>query len=219
MNAYKCLQKGGTGQIEEKKSRFIANIKPVNSETEATAFIAEIKKKYWDARHNCSAFVIGEKSELTRCSDDGEPAGTAGRPMLEVLLSEEITNVCVVVTRYFGGTLLGTGGLIRAYQGAVKAGLEDCKVVMVTKGTVYSVVTDYNLAGKLQFYFNKESVIVKNTDWASDVAFTIVLTEDNEATVLKQITELTAALATVTKGEECEVMIDTEVRYADGRNT
>lgn len=207
MNAYKCLQKGGTGQIEEKKSRFIATIKPVNSEAEATAFIAEIKKKYWDARHNCSAFVIGERSELTRCSDDGEPAGTAGRPMLEVLLSSEITNICVVVTRYFGGTLLGTGGLIRAYQGAVKAGLSDCETVTVTRGTTYSIETDYNLAGKLQFYFNKEDVIVNNTEWASSVIFTIVLTDNNESKVIKDITELTAAAAKITKGDECEVRI------------
>lgn len=207
MSNYKCLQKGGTGQIEEKKSRFIANIKPVNSEAEATAFIAEMKKKYWDARHNCSAFVIGEKSELTRCSDDGEPAGTAGRPMLEMILSEGITNICVVVTRYFGGTLLGTGGLIRAYQGAVKEGLSDCEIVYVTTGRRYTVRTDYNLAGKLQFYFNKENVIVENTDWAGDVTFTIVLTENNETSVLKQITDLTAALAEVIKGDECEVRI------------
>lgn len=210
MKAYKCLQEGGTGQIEEKKSRFIATVKPVNSEAEATAFIAETKKKYWDARHNCSAFVIGEKSELTRCSDDGEPAGTAGRPMLEVLLSSEITNICVVVTRYFGGTLLGTGGLIRAYQSAVKAGLSSCTIVSVVKGTGYMVETDYNLAGKLQFYFNKEDVIVNDTKWLSSVIFTIVLTEDNEKEVLKNITELTSAAAVITKGDEKEVLIPAE---------
>lgn len=210
MNAYKCLKKGGIGQIEEKKSRFIATVKPVNSEAEATAFIAEMKKKYWDARHNCSAFVIGEKSELTRCSDDGEPAGTAGRPMLEVLLSSEITNICVVVTRYFGGTLLGTGGLIRAYQGAVKAGLSSCIIVSVVKGTEYTIETDYNLAGKLQFYFNKEDVIVNDTKWLSSVIFTIVLTENNEKEVLKNIVELTSDKAVITKGDEKEVFIPAE---------
>ena len=102
---------GGEGEITEKKSHFIATVKPVQSEEEAVAFINETKKKYWDARHNCSAFVIGERQELTRCSDDGEPAQTAGRPMLDVLLREKITDVAVVVTRYFGGVLLGQEGL------------------------------------------------------------------------------------------------------------
>ena len=99
----KTVYAGGEGEIVEKKSRFIATVRPVSSEEEAVAFINEMKKKYWDARHNCSAFVIGDRQEISRCSDDGEPAQTAGRPMLDVLLKEEIHNVCVVVTRYFGG--------------------------------------------------------------------------------------------------------------------
>ena len=113
MKEYKIVYCGGEGEIVEKKSRFIATVKPVDSEEEASAFIAEMKKKYWDARHNCSAFVIGEHNEIQRSSDDGEPAGTAGHPMLDVLLGEGIHNTAVVVTRYFGGTLLGTGGLVR----------------------------------------------------------------------------------------------------------
>ena len=121
-DSYRVLLEGGVGEYVEKKSRFIATIRRCESEEEAVAFIEEMKKKYWDARHNCSAFVLGSRGELTRCSDDGEPGGTAGRPMLEVLLGEGIRDVCVVVTRYFGGTLLGTGGLVRAYSGAVKEG-------------------------------------------------------------------------------------------------
>ena len=123
MKEYKIVYCGGEGEIVEKKSRFIATVKPVDSEEEASAFIAEMKKKYWDARHNCSAFVIGEHNEIQRSSDDGEPAGTAGHPMLDVLLGEGIHNTAVVVTRYFGGTLLGTGGLVRAYSKSVQAGL------------------------------------------------------------------------------------------------
>ena len=134
MSGYKCIYEGGTGEIEEKKSRFICHVKPVETEEEAVAFINAKKKEYWDARHNCSAFVIGKNAELTRCSDDGEPAGTAGRPMLEVLLNEEIRNVAVVVTRYFGGVLLGTGGLVRAYQAAVKAGLEESSIIEKLEG-------------------------------------------------------------------------------------
>ena len=131
--AYRVIYKGGEGEIIEKKSRFIATVKPIESEEEATAFIAEMKKKYWDARHNCSAFVIGANQELTRCSDDGEPAQTAGRPMLDVLLKEGVTNVAVVVTRYFGGTLLGITGLTdflgssSTSDGALNVGIVDLK--------------------------------------------------------------------------------------------
>lgn len=126
---YKILYRGGEGEIVEKKSRFIATTRPVKSEEEAIAFIEEMKKKYWDARHNCSAYVIGERGQVQRCSDDGEPSQTAGRPMLDVLLGEEVRNICVVVTRYFGGTLLGTGGLVRAYSSAVQEGLKNSAVV------------------------------------------------------------------------------------------
>ena len=124
--ASKILYEGGQGEIVEKKSRFIANIFPVTTEEEALEKITAMRKKYYDARHNCSAFVIGSKGELTRSSDDGEPSGTAGRPMLEVLTGSGIRNIAAVVTRYFGGVLLGTGGLVRAYSGAVKMALEQC---------------------------------------------------------------------------------------------
>ena len=113
-DSYRVLLEGGQGEYVEKKSRFIATLRRCESVEEAMGFVEEMKKKYWDARHNCYAFCIGPKGELTRCSDDGEPGGTAGRPMLEVLTKEGIRNGAVVVTRYFGGVLLGTGGLVRA---------------------------------------------------------------------------------------------------------
>ena len=112
--SYKTVYTGGQGEIEEKKSRFIATVRPVDTENEALDFLAAMRKKYWDARHNCFAYTIGRNNELQRCSDDGEPAGTAGRPILDILLKEEVHNCIIVVTRYFGGTLLGTGGLVRA---------------------------------------------------------------------------------------------------------
>ena len=133
-DSYRVLLSGGEGEIVEKKSRFIATIRKCENEEEAVAFIEEMKKKYWDARHNCSAFIIGSRGELTRCSDDGEPSGTAGRPMLEVLTGSGIRNIAVVVTRYFGGTLLGTGGLVRAYTQAVKEGLAHCETGILRKG-------------------------------------------------------------------------------------
>ena len=119
----KILYEGGSGELEEKKSRFIANTLPISTQEEAIEFIEKIKKQYWDARHNCYAYVLGDRHEIQRFSDDGEPGGTAGKPMLDVLLGEDIHNIVVVVTRYFGGTLLGTGGLVRAYSGATKEGL------------------------------------------------------------------------------------------------
>ena len=154
----KTVYIGGEGEIVEKKSRFIATVRPVASEEEAVAFIAEMKKKYWDARHNCSAFVIGDRQELSRCSDDGEPAQTAGRPMLDVLLREEIHNVAVVVTRYFGGVLLGTGGLVRAYQGAVQAGLASSTIIDKKEGIQLTVGTDYTGLRKLQYLIAQQNL-------------------------------------------------------------
>lgn len=193
------IKEGGSGEIVEKKSRFIATLKAVSSEEEAAAFIAGIKKQYWDAKHNCTAFVIGEDAQTTRCSDDGEPSGTAGRVMLNVLTSAGLTNVCVVVTRYFGGTLLGTGGLIRAYQEAVKEGLSNCVVVQRVSATGYSVETDYNGAGKLKNLFGRENVIVENSDFGEKVIFTILLLKEQEEEILKKIADLTLGAATVKK--------------------
>ncbi len=129
--------------FRSKKSRFIANVVPVSSEEEAEEFIESMKKKYWDARHNCYAYIIGERGEIKRFSDDGEPGGTAGKPILEVLAGEGITNAAIVVTRYFGGTLLGTGGLVRAYGAAAKEGLSASAVINKIPGMRLSITTDY----------------------------------------------------------------------------
>lgn len=136
---YKIIEEPGEGEYEEKKSRFIAKIVPAASEEEAVAFIDLVKKKYYDARHHCPALIIGRNREVTRCSDDGEPGGTAGKPILEVMLGAEITNAVMVVTRYFGGTLLGTGGLVRAYTQAAKAALADAKTATMRYGTRITV--------------------------------------------------------------------------------
>lgn len=129
LTEYRTVYIGNDAEIVEKKSRFIATVQPVHSEEEALAFIEKLKKQYWNATHNCFAYVIGERFQTQRCSDDGEPQGTAGKPMLDVLLGEEIHDVVVVVTRYFGGTLLGTGGLVRAYSKAVQEGLAASKII------------------------------------------------------------------------------------------
>ncbi len=151
LDQYKTVLEGGTGEITEKKSRFIATVRPVSSEEEALAFLEEIRKKYWDARHNCYAYSVGMNREYTRCSDDGEPSGTAGRPMLDVILGEDIYNVAVVVTRYFGGVLLGTGGLVRAYSKAVQEGFRESRIIEKKHGICLTVTTDYTGIGKIQY--------------------------------------------------------------------
>ena len=167
---YRCVLTGGTAEITEKKSRFIATVRRTESEEEAVRFIEEMKKKYWDASHNCSAFVIGRRGQLTRCSDDGEPSGTAGRPMLEVLLGEGICDAAVVVTRYFGGTLLGTGGLVRAYSAAVKAGLEASQTATMRYGSRIRIGTDYSDIGRIQYLLGQKGYPQENAEYTERVA-------------------------------------------------
>lgn len=202
MDEYLVLLEGGEGEIEEKKSRFIATIRPCNSEEEASKFIEEIKKKYWDARHNCSAFVIGSRGELTRCSDDGEPSGTAGRPMLEVLLGENIKNIAVVVTRYFGGTLLGTGGLVRAYTQAVKAGLENCKIGCMKKGFTTKITSDYNDIGKILYILGQHGIEQDSSNYTDIVELGITVPVEEFEPLSKEIIDATKGKAQIDKIDE-----------------
>lgn len=188
---YRVLIRGGQGEIVEKKSRFIATVRRVETEQEAAAFIEEMKKKYWDARHNCSAFVIGSRGQLTRCNDDGEPSGTAGRPMLEVLLAEEIRNVAVVVTRYFGGTLLGTGGLVRAYTQAVKAGLADSITGVMRQGLEIELQTDYNGVGKVLYILGERGLEPVDSRYGQDVRLTLQIRKDQAERLQKELVEAT----------------------------
>ena len=199
---YRMVLEGGQAELVEKKSRFIANVRPVESEAEAVAFIDEMKKKYWDARHNCSAFVIGTKAELTRCSDDGEPSGTAGRPMLEVLLGEGVRNVAVVVTRYFGGVLLGTGGLVRAYSSAVKEGIASSKIGTMRYGVRLKICTDYNGIGKIQYILRQNGLEAEDTVYTDQVELTVLLAAECVPGLKKEITEATAAKAGIEEVEK-----------------
>lgn len=200
--AYRVVYEGGEGEIVEKKSRFIATVRPVESEEEAVAFINEMKKKYWDARHNCSAFVIGANQELTRCSDDGEPAQTAGRPMLDVLLKEGITNAAVVVTRYFGGVLLGTGGLVRAYQKAVQEGLAASEIIEKREGFLLYINTDYNGIGKLQYLFGQKEISILESEYAADVKMTILVPLERKEEIEKAVIEHTNGTAGLEWGDK-----------------
>ena len=211
-NGYRVVYTGGEGEIVEKKSRFIATVRPVETDEEAVAFINEMKKKYWDARHNCSAFVIGSRQEMTRCSDDGEPAQTAGRPMLDVLLREEITNVAVVVTRYFGGVLLGTGGLVRAYQAATQAGLAASTIIEKRLGRKLLIHTDYNGLGKLQYLFAQRQTAILSTEYGADVEITVLVPVEQRQELAKAVTEQTNGSAQLEWGEDAVyAVIDKEV--------
>lgn len=211
--SYKVVYEGGQGEIIEKKSRFICTVKPVETEEEAVTFINEMKKKYWDAKHNCSAFVLGENNQVTRCSDDGEPAQTAGRPMLDVLVKEEIHNVAVVVTRYFGGVLLGTGGLVRAYQKAVQEGIANSTIIEKKEGYLLDIHTDYNGLGKLQYYFGQNQIAIMNTEYTSDVVITILVPLDMKEKVGKDITEQTSGSAGLDwKSQATYAVINKEVK-------
>ena len=182
----KILYEGGVGELEEKKSRFIANTLPISSQEEALEFIEKIKKQYWDARHNCYAYVLGNHHEIQRFSDDGEPGGTAGKPMLDVLLGENIHNMVVVVTRYFGGTLLGTGGLVRAYSGAAKEGLSNSVIIEKRQGRQMLLQTNYSDLGKIQYLLLGNSIPILSEDYGADVCFEVLVPNEQE----KQITEL-----------------------------
>lgn len=198
------ILKNGSGEIEEKKSRFICHIFKIKSEEEAEEYITAVKKKYWDARHNCYAYIIkGEGATPTaRCSDDGEPSQTAGKPMLDVLMGEELIDVCAVVTRYFGGTLLGTGGLVRAYSGAVKEGLANAQILEKKQGVRMEVTTDYNGVGKIQYLAAQEGIDTLDSQYTDKVVFIFLVPEEQEESFQAKLVESTNGKAVIrTYGE------------------
>ncbi|MBR5800501.1 MAG: YigZ family protein [Lachnospiraceae bacterium] len=199
---YKIVYSGGEGEIIEKKSRFIAAIAPAESEEEALAFIESVRKKHYDARHNCPAFIIGQNKELTRCSDDGEPSGTAGKPILEVLLGAGLTNTVVVVTRYFGGTLLGTGGLVRAYTQAVQEALKNVGIATMRYGSVISIETDYTDLGKIQYLLGNKGISIADSLYTDKVTLKIQIPKEQAEPLMKELTEQTAGRV------HCEVLED-----------
>ncbi|MDU6263518.1 MAG: YigZ family protein [Anaerocolumna aminovalerica] len=197
IDSFRIVYQGGTGEIIEKKSRFIATVVPVNTEEEAITFIEQTKKKYYDANHNCFAYVIGDNNEIQRCSDDGEPVRTAGRPMLDVLLGEGIHNAALVVTRYFGGTLLGTGGLVRAYQGAAKEGLNNSIILEKLNGIKLQITTDYNGIGKLQYITSQMEITTLDTEYTDIVVMTNLVPIELYEQFEKKVVEATNGKAVI----------------------
>ena len=193
MKTQKILYKGGEGELIEKKSRFIATTRPVESEEEALAFIAEMKKKYWDATHNCSAFVIGDRQQIQRCSDDGEPQGTAGITVLDVLQKSGIVDAVVVVTRYFGGTLLGAGGLVRAYTEGAAIAVRAARPRVMSPCTVLQMDIDYGQYGKITYILPKYHTVTLESDFGAAVRMQILIKDKYIEAFRKELTELTSA--------------------------
>ena len=203
LSEYRIAYKGGEGEIVEKKSRFIATVLPVDQEEEALEFIEKMKKKYWNATHNCYAYVVGDRHEIQRYSDDGEPGGTAGRPMLDVLLGEDIHNVAVVVTRYFGGTLLGTGGLVRAYSSATKAGLASSVIITKIPGFKLRITTDYTGLGKIQYILGERKIPILDTVYTDKVEMQLVIPAVQNEQVTDALIEGTNGKVQFGEAESC----------------
>ena len=203
MEGYRTVCGYGTGEIVEKKSRFIAEVFPVGSEDEVSVHIEKIKKEYWDARHHCWACVLGQNPAMERMSDDGEPAGTAGKPILEVIRGRGLTDVLVVVTRYFGGTLLGTGGLVRAYTQAAQEGLDHAGILRKVPGVRLRIGTDYTGLGKIQYLLARREISILDTVYTDRVEILTAAAADMAECIKKEITEGTSGQADIEEEGQC----------------
>ena len=186
---YRTIRQDGQAQEEIKKSRFICHAKRVYSEEEARDFIAAIKKEHYKATHNCSAFIVGEKSEIKRTSDDGEPSGTAGIPMLGVMENHQVTNVCFVVTRYFGGIKLGAGGLIRAYAGSVALAIKEIGLIELKEQAGLRLKIYYSQYQNFDNFLKAEDLIEFDTEFTDLVATTIYIDKQEKETLEQKLVE------------------------------
>ena len=189
MVSFKTVFDENVAEITEKRSRFIATVRHVETEEEAVAFVNEMKTKYWDARHNVYAYIL--KDGTKRYSDDGEPSGTSAMPSLNVLEGFEVVDTAVVITRYFGGTLLGTGGLVRAYSSAVKMALENAEIVTMCLCDCLKITCDYSLWERVKKAVEDISGAVENVDFAADVTMEVSLKKENTSTLIENLTDLT----------------------------
>lgn len=193
---------------EIKKSRFICHLKRVYTEEEARAFISEIKNEHHKANHNCSAFTLGDRQEIQRSSDDGEPSGTAGVPMLEILKKREITNVCAVVTRYFGGIKLGAGGLIRAYAGSVGHALDQVGLVKFVTQEQLILTLDYGNYDGLQRFLSSQGLVISESEFLSDVTVKLFVDLDKTEQLLDNLVEQFSGKISAAKGDKQLVEVD-----------
>lgn len=202
LEQYKTIAQDSQTMIIEKKSKFIATVYKVNSPEEAEAYLVQLRKKYYDATHNCFAYQIGEKNEFQKASDDGEPQGTAGKPILEVLKGEEVKNTLICVTRYFGGTLLGTGGLVRAYGKAAKEGLLAAGIIEKRKIYLYYLTMPYTLSGKVQYLLGEKGYVIRTSTYLEEVQFEVEVLVKESDSFEKWLNEKTNAAIDIRRGQE-----------------
>lgn len=187
---FRTIKEDGQVQEEIKKSRFICHIKRVTTENEARNFIQAVKKEHYKATHNCSAFILGERSEMKRSSDDGEPSGTAGVPMLGVLENHQLTNVCAVVTRYFGGIKLGAGGLIRAYSSNVALAIKEIGIVHIKEQLGLRIALSYSQYQELPNFLKANHLQEQDTSFTEQVQTTIFVDKDDKDSIIEELIEL-----------------------------
>ncbi len=192
MYKYKTIEGRAEAFYEIQKSRFITHVLHVETEDEARAFVQQVKKQYFDARHNCSAWVLGETGSLQKSNDDGEPGGTAGNPILESIRKKGLTNVAVVVTRYFGGIKLGAGGLIRAYGHSAVLGLEASTVVVMTPLCRIKVTVDYDLLASLEYWIRQKGIATEETSYAEQVELQLLLPPESRDNMMAEVVDLTS---------------------------
>lgn len=205
---YKTVLNSAVCEIEEKRSRFIASVKPVSNEDEALSFINMLKTKYWDATHNVYTYSIGGNSIIQRFTDAGEPSGTAGLPMLEVIKRMEVQNLVVVVTRYFGGTLLGSAGLIRAYSKSAANGIEAAGIVIKKLCREVSVIIEYTLFGRVQSLLISQGYTIKDIVYEQDVELIVFVFVDEIDKFVEILVEATNARAVIEPGEDTYITLD-----------
>lgn len=199
---YRTVAKEAEITLVEKKSKFIARIKPVHTQDEAEAFLDGVRKEHWNATHNVPAYILGMNQEIQKYSDDNEPSGTAGLPMLEVLKNHQVVNCAVMVTRYFGGTLLGRGGLIRAYGGAVREVLEAAGIVRMVPARKVAITIDYVHVGRIQNELLTQDVTLEDTEYLERVTFHIVVLPSEAEELRQMVQEFTANDFLWTEAEE-----------------
>ena len=193
MKEYKTVEFENSDEFIEKKSKFIGYVKPVKTQEEATEFINKIKSKHWDATHNVYAYVLQENN-IQRYSDDGEPSGTAGVPVLDVILKSNLVDVCVVVTRYFGGTLLGAGGLVRAYSHGSKIAVEAGNIITMAPCSILKGCVDYSFYDRLNILLNDFSANVEDTQFSDNVSVTFSIKQEKTADLQNKLTDLSNGL-------------------------
>ncbi len=217
MNEYYSIMNREKSTIEIEKSKFIAYTCPVQTEQEAIDFINEIKKKHYDATHNVSAFHIRKNHFYKKYSDDGEPSGTAGLPSLQVILNKQLIDVCVVISRYFGGIKLGAGGLARAYSEATSKALEQSMIIRYELMSRYQILLSYDLLNSVQYYLNKNEILVSNITYEDQVQLEILLSEKNTRH-LENLIELTASKISISMEESLFVAIDNNKIVSEKKN-